>query len=189
MAETTLNDLRPEFDERALVERAKEGDQQALAQLYERYLHRIYRYVATRVSRPEDAEDVTATVFLKMVDSLGRYEWRGLPFGAWLFRIARNEVVSFVRRARYREADPLDEALRDPAPSAAGALEDAERVAAMRNAVAQLPPAQREVIELRFFAGLSVADTAKVLGKSETNVKVLQHKGVAKLQRLLAEWE
>jgi len=188
VAETTLNDLRPDFDERALVERAKDGDQQALAELYERYLPRIYRYVAARLPAA-DAEDVTSTVFLKMVDSLGRYEWRGLPFGAWLFRIARNEVVSFVRRERYREADPLDEALRDPAPSAAGAFEDAAQLAAVRDAIAQLPPAQRDVIELRFIAGLSVAETAKVLGKFETNVKVLQHKGVAKLQRLLADWE
>lgn len=189
MGETTLNDLRPDFDEQALVERAKEGDQQALAQLYERYLPRVYRYVAARLTAAEDAEDVTATVFLRMVDALSRYQWRGLPFGAWLFRIARNELASFHRRAQYRVADPLDEGLRDPAPGAPGNVEEAERLAAVREAISQLPPAQREVVELRFMAGLSIADTAKVLGKSETNVKVLQYKGVRRLQRLLAEWE
>lgn len=188
MVETTVGELRPDFDEQALVERAKGGDQEALAELYERYLPRVYRFVAVRLSATEDVEDVTATIFLKMVDGLRSYEWRGAPFAAWLFRIARNEVVSFVRRARYREADPLDEALHDPAPSTMRAVEEAERLSAVRRAIAQLPPAQREVVELRFMAGLSVAETAKVLGKSENNVKVLQHKGVARLQRLMAEW-
>ncbi len=189
MADIRAGEALPEFDERGLVERAQRGDPDALAELYERYLPRVYRFVAARLRRTEDIEDVTEEVFLKVIDNLGRYRWRGLPFGAWLFRIARNEVVTFIRKQRLRgNTDPLDERIRDLGSGQAVHVEERDRMAAVREAVSQLPPAQREVIELRFVAGLSVADTAKVLGKSENNVKVLQHKGIARLQRLLKEW-
>lgn len=189
MADVTVGEALPEFDERALVERAQQGDAEALSELYERYLPRVYRFVAARLRRAEDVEDVTEEVFLKVIDNLGRYRWRGLPFGAWIFRIARNEVVTFIRRQKLREhTDPLDDRIRDSESGQAVRIEERDRMEAVRAAIGQLPPAQREVIELRFVAGLSVAETAKVLGKSENNVKVLQHKGIARLQRLLKEW-
>ena len=123
-----------------------------------------------------------------MLAGLPSYQWRKVPFAAWLMRIARNEVVSFTRRNGRRAHDTeLPEEIidrgrnNDPAENAERqlALED------LRKAVELLPEAQREVIILRFASGLSVADTAKALGKHENNVKVLQHKGMQRLQVLM----
>jgi RNA polymerase sigma-70 factor (ECF subfamily) len=124
---------------------------------------------------------------LKMLAGLPSYQWRKVPFAAWLMRIARNEVVSFARRSGRRLQDSelpeeiVDRQNNDPA-------EQTERLMAledMRRAVQLLPEAQREVIILRFASGLSVADTAKALNKNENNVKVLQHKGMQRLQVLM----
>jgi RNA polymerase sigma-70 factor (ECF subfamily) len=130
---------------------------------------------------------VAEEIFLKMYNGLPGYEWRKVPFAAWLMRIARNEVVSFARRNNRRAHDTelpddlVDRGNNDPA-------ETTERIMALedlRKAVALLPEAQREVIILRFASGLSVADTAKALGKNENNVKVLQHKGMQRIQLLM----
>jgi RNA polymerase sigma-70 factor (ECF subfamily) len=123
----------------------------------------------------------------KMLAGLPSYQWRKVPFAAWLMRIARNEVVSFARRNGRRAHDTelpedlVDHGNNDPATETEKtmALED------LRKAVQLLPEAQRDVIILRFASGLSVADTAKALGKQENNVKVLQHKGMQRLQVLM----
>lgn len=183
MGYTTVGELAPEFDEKAVVDAAQEGDQTALSALYDHYFPRVYRYVATRLSSTEDAEDVTTEIFLRIIENLRSFTWRGLPFGAWVFRIARNEVVSHVRRQKVRTATAqLTEAIQDPSPDHVDTIVTAFTVATVREAAEKLPEAQRQVIALRFGAGLSVAETAKSLGKTENNVKVLQHKAIAKLQ-------
>jgi RNA polymerase sigma-70 factor (ECF subfamily) len=134
-----------------------------------------------------DAEDVAEEIFIKMLHGLPNYQWRRVPFAAWLMRIARNEVVSFTRRNGKRAHDTdlpedvIDRGNNDPVETTEKllALED------LRSAVALLPDAQREVIILRFASGLSVADTARALGKQENNVKVLQHKAMQRLQALM----
>ena len=183
MANTSVGELAPDFDERAIVDAAQVGDQQALAALYDHYFPRVYRYVSTRLSTTEDAEDVTTEIFLRIIENLRRFSWRGLPFGAWVFRIARNEVVSHVRRQKVRSATAqLSETIQDPSPDHVDQIVTAFTVATIRQAAEKLPEAQRQVIALRFGAGLSVAETAASLGKTENNVKVLQHKAIAKLQ-------
>lgn len=183
MGYTSVDALAPEFDEQAVVDAAQEGDQTALSALYDHYFPRVYRYVATRLSSTEDAEDVTTEIFLRIIENLRSFTWRGLPFGAWVFRIARNEVVSHVRRQKVRTATAqLTEAIQDPSPDHVDTIVTAFTVATVREAAEKLPEAQRQVIALRFGAGLSVAETAKSLGKTENNVKVLQHKAIAKLQ-------
>jgi RNA polymerase sigma-70 factor (ECF subfamily) len=181
-----VDELAPEFDEYTIVEAAKSGDNGALSSLYEQYFPRVYRYTAARLGNSDDAEDVTTEVFLRIVENINSFTWRGLPFGAWVFRIARNEVVSFVRRQKTRGgATQLSEMIPDTAEDHTLALETKFAIAEVRLAAEKLPEAQRQVIALRFGAGLSVAETAAALKKTENNVKVLQHKGIARLQQLV----
>lgn len=186
MGNTTVDELASEFDEQAVVEAAQQGDQVALGSLYDHYFPRVYRFVSTRLSSTEDAEDVTTEIFLRIIENLRTFTWRGLPFGAWVFRIARNEVVSHVRRQKVRSAtSELTESIQDPSPDHVDELVTAFTIATVRIATEKLPEAQRQVITLRFGAGLSVAETAQALGKTENNVKVLQHKAIAKLQTMV----
>lgn len=173
--------------QRKAIEAAQGGDLEAVASLYDTHINQVYRYCLARLANVHDAEDVAEEIFLKMLNGLPSYEWRKVPFAAWLMRIARNEVVSFTRRNGRRAHDTelpeemVDRGNNDPA-------EQTERIMALedlREAVKLLPEAQREVIILRFASGLSVADTSRALGKNENNVKVLQHKGMQRLQLLM----
>jgi RNA polymerase sigma-70 factor, ECF subfamily len=174
--------------QRQVIEAAQAGDLEALAVLYDSHINQVYRYCLARLGHVQDAEDVAEEVFLKMYNGLLTYRWRKVPFAAWLMRIAHNEVISFTRRNGRRATDSeLPEDMLDRA-AANDPAENAERQMALddlRKAVELLPDAQREVIILRFASGLSVADTAKALGKQENNVKVLQHKGMQRLQLLM----
>lgn len=98
-------------DEQGLVERARAGDTGAFARLYEDYFDRVYRYIAIRVGSRVEAEDLTEQVFLKALESIGSFQWRGVPFSSWLFRIAHNQVVDYLRKATKRESLPLDESV------------------------------------------------------------------------------
>ena len=186
MANQSVDTMAPDFDERAVVEAAQRGNQQALSDLYEYYFPKVYRYVNARLATSEDAEDVTTEVFLRIIDNVGSFTFRGLPFGAWVFRIARNEVVSFVRRQKVRGVTAeLNESIADASADHVHEIETQFTIAVVREATERLPEAQRQVISLRFGAGLSVAETAQALNKTENNVKVLQHKAIAKLQTLV----
>ena len=172
--------------ERETVERARRGDQQALADIYDWYLPRVYRYVLSRVGNVVEAEDLTEDIFVRMLGAISGHRERNIPFSAWLFRIAHNHVMSYFRKAGSRGTrDILDEAIADSRPDPATAVEMRLTMEEVVRATRDLPEAQREVIALRFAVGLSVAETAQVLGKREGNVKALQHKAVMRLQRLL----
>jgi len=197
--------------ERSLVDRARGGDQEAMGLLYDAYLPRLYRYCLSRVGNETDAEDLAEEIFLKVLGAIDGFQWQPIeraapsagasgageageaqeqriPFGAWLFRIAHNHVVSFHRRAATRgPVSELDEAIRDHQRGPEELTETKITIQEVFVAVQELPDAQREVILLRFASGLSIAETAEALGKNETNVKVLQHKGVQRLKRMLAE--
>lgn len=186
LANQPVDTVAPEFDEQAVVEAAQRGDQRALSELYEHYFSKVYRYVNARLANSEDAEDVTTEIFLRLIDNIGKFTFRGLPFGAWVFRIARNEVVSFVRRQKVRGVSAeLHEGIPDGSPDHTLEIETQLTIAVVREATERLPEAQRQVISLRFGAGLSVAETAEALKKTENNVKVLQHKAIAKLQTMV----
>jgi len=186
LTQTPVDALAPEFDEYAVVEAARGGDEMALSRLYEHYFPKVFRYVNSRLAAAEDAEDVTEEIFLRVIHNLGSFTWRGLPFGAWLFRIARNEVVSHVRKQKTRAPSAeLTEFIPDPSQDHTLVIEQQMTVAMIREAAERLPEAQRQVIALRFGAGLTVAETAQALKKTENNVKVLQHKAIAKLQTMV----
>jgi RNA polymerase sigma-70 factor (ECF subfamily) len=171
----------------SLVERARHGDSGAVGALYDAFAPRVYRYFRFRVSSDAAAEDLMQRVFLKMIEQLPRYESRGIPFAAWLFRVARNTWIDEGR------ASHATVSLGDLAgePSAAGDPEALTEVslegAQVRAAVAALPPDQREVIACRFFAGLTPRETARLMGRSEGSVRVLQHRALAGLRRLLPD--
>jgi len=165
-----------------LVERARSGDRAAFAALYDVFAPRIYRYFRFRVSAADVAEDLTQKVFLKMVEHLPKYESRGLPFAAWVFRVARNAWIDADRSNR--PAVDLDELI----GHASDALGPDELAAtsheheALRRAVAGLPSDQRDVIAYRFFADLTPGETAAQMRRTEGSVRVLQHRALAALR-------
>lgn len=191
----------PRDAERAAVDRARSGDQEALGLLYDHYLPRLYRYCLSRVGNETDAEDLAEDIFLKVMGAIEGFQWKptdgangssaatgAIPFGAWLFRIAHNHIVSFHRRTATRApTSELSDDIRDHNRGPAELTETKLTVQEVFVAVRDLPEAQREVILLRFASGLTVAETAAALGKHETNVKVLQHKGVQRLKRMLGD--
>jgi RNA polymerase sigma-70 factor (ECF subfamily) len=177
-------------EEKELIERAQKGDGQALAALYQENATRVYRYVFIRVHDQSEAEDLTQQVFLKMLGSIKSFRWSGAPFGAWLMRIAHNEVIDHYRRLNKARTVSLDEKIGTPEldPKEDDPSEIAEtnvELSRMMAAVEKLPAAQKEVISLRFTSGLSIAEVAGILGKSEGTVKALQFNGVQSLRRLL----
>jgi len=174
--------------DRPIVDAARTGDERAVAELYNAYFPRVYRYMLARTGNVGDAEDLTEEVFIRVLDALGRFEWREAPFSAWLFRIAHNAIVSHQRRdgARGRFA-PLSPTLPMKTQGPEEMVEARMTLDEVMRATENLPEAQRQVIALRFGAGLSVAETARALGKGEGNVKVIQHKAIAKLRELLLD--
>jgi len=168
-----------------LVEAAKAGDAEAFGAVFDAYHGSVYRYVASRVGRPSDAEDLTQLVFVKALEALPRYEARGIPFGGWLFRLARNTVIDHLRTRRDHvvlEALPERPDERPGPEDVAAAREEVEAVGA---ALAELTDEQRDAIALRFFAGLSAREAAIAMGKQEGTVRGLQFRGIAALRRRL----
>ncbi len=176
-------DERPDID--GLVERARCGDADAFTRLYEQFASPLFRFVLFRVGDRTDAEDIVQRVFLNMIEALPSYERRGAPFAAWLFRIARNAVIDHARVRRDHAS--LDEAsdVRAAGPGPAELAEIGADNAELALAIARLTPDQRDVIALRFFAGLTPGETAVILGRREGAVRVLQFRALASLRRLL----
>jgi len=178
-------DVLEQVPELQLVDGAKRGDGDALAGLYDAYVKRIYRYVVLRVRNPSEAEDLTEQVFMRMLESIGSFQLGRAPFSAWLFRIAHNLIVDYQRkqrsRARYVQMEaPL---LRSEDPSELAIIEI--QMAAVREAVKELPPSQQQVIALRFGAQQSIAEVAQVMSRSEAAVKSLQYKAIQTLRAML----
>jgi RNA polymerase sigma-70 factor (ECF subfamily) len=163
----------PESDEAALVA-AAQADPTAFDALYRRYLARVYRYLRAQVGSDEDAADLTQQVFLRALDALPRYRPRGVPFTAWLFSIARHAAIDAYRRKR---ATVAWEALPEALQPAAGEQDPEIRVlrlealARVGDLLAQLDLAKRELLALRFAAGLSASEIAAVVGRSPAAVK------------------
>ncbi|HXI17609.1 MAG TPA: sigma-70 family RNA polymerase sigma factor [Chloroflexota bacterium] len=173
-----------------LVRAAQAGDATSFGRLYEKYFDKVYGYLSFKMGNATEAEDVTEQVFLKALESLGGYKWTGVPFQAWLFRIAHNLMVDSLRRRSRRPSEPLEQAMdmTDTRPS-----NDPEAMLAqtltregLTQAVDRLTELQKQVISLKFAGGLSNAEVANHMGKTEGAVKSLQHAALASLQRLLS---
>ena len=176
------------IDEEALdrlIRDARAGNAWAFGRIFDEFHEPVYRFIASRVHRPSDAEDLTQLVFVKALEALPRYEQRGAPFGGWLFRLARNTVIDHARtRHEHTELDAISEhASLEAGPEQITSMRhDLDAVA---RALAALTDEQREVIELRFFAGLSAREAAEAMGKQEGTVRGLQFRAIASLRRTL----
>ena len=173
-------------DEESLVRRAREGDSGAFAEIYETYFDRIYRYIAFKMGDRLEAEDLAEQVFLKALESIRSFKWRGVPFASWLFRIAHNQIVDYLRKKAKKVELPLQESV------VSGELGPEEwtqlrlSMEQLHAALERLTEAQRRAISLRFGGGLSIAETAKAMGKNEGAVRALQHSGLVALRKVLA---
>jgi RNA polymerase sigma-70 factor (ECF subfamily) len=165
------------------AERAAQGDQDALRLLYLRYSDNVYGYVCSIVRDEHDAEDVTQQIFAKLPTALGRFQARAVPFSAWILRVAHNAAIDFVRT---RRAVPCEE-VRGTEQEAESV--GRERLEALRAALAVLPEDQRQVLVMRFIAGMSPGEIAEQMGRSEDAIHGLQHRGRRTLRRELERLE
>jgi len=174
-------------DEQNLVRRAQEQDQEAFAELYEAYFDKIYRYIVLKIGDRTEAEDMTQQVFLKVLKSLPSYKWKDVPFSAWLYRIAHNQVVDYFRKTSRQQSIELTEAITpdDPDENPEHQTELKADINHLVKATRQLSKAQQEVIALRFSSDLPVAEVARLMGKSEGAVKALQHSAVVALRKIM----
>ncbi|GGL16212.1 ECF subfamily RNA polymerase sigma factor, BldN family [Streptomyces flaveus] len=172
-----------------LVERAQDGEAEAFGRLYDQYSDTVYRYIYYRVGGKATAEDLTSETFLRALRRIGTFTWQGRDFGAWLVTIARNLVADHFKSSRFRlevttgEMLDANEVERSPEDSVLESLSNA----ALLDAVHRLNPQQQECVTLRFLQGLSVAETARAMGKNEGAIKTLQYRAVRTLARLLPD--
>ncbi len=176
-------------DDEALV-RAGEGDSEAFGVLYERYIGRIYNYIYYRTGNAYDAEDLTARVFFRAMHHIDSYQNRGLPFSAWLYRIAHNLVANWHRDNSRKQEIPLDEGLAahhpgEEFPEAALVMnEERERLLVL---IRRLPAERQQLIILKFVEHMSNAEIGQIMGRSEGAVKSLYHRTLLALRDELEE--
>jgi RNA polymerase sigma-70 factor (ECF subfamily) len=174
--------------EREMIQRAQNMDEGALAWLYQVYYPKIYNYALVQLGDVAMAEDLASSVMLKVLESIHNYKWRGVPFAAWAFRIARNQIIDLHRRRKRRGEVDLDVAIAtnsdyDPQPMAELALERSRIQAALLT----LTDDQRQVVVLKFIEGFDNGSIAKILGRSEGAIKSLQHRALLSLRRHLSQ--
>ena len=172
-AESTLDNLSLPYESQ-LVRQSKSGDADAFAQLYDAYVERVYRYVYFRVTDDMTAEDITSQIFLKAWEHLDRYQIGSSPFLAWLYTIARNQVIDHYRT--HKQSTPLEEtlALAADAPTLDDDLQNKYNLHVMRNALHFLTEEQQQVLILKFIAGLPTETIAHTMGKREGTIRALQ---------------
>ena len=171
-----------------LVARAQGGDVDAIGALYDQHHESIFRYVWLRVGDRHLAEDLTGDVFMRMLAALPHYQAVGLPFRAWLYRIAHNLLVDHYRKKNNRASVPLDaieesEGEGDPIST----IEQKLLAERLHRALSKLDQSHREVVMLRFVSGLSLREVALAIDKTEAAVKSLQHRGLVALRLTLSQ--
>jgi RNA polymerase sigma-70 factor (ECF subfamily) len=162
-------------DERRLIEAAQK-DPRRFGELYERNFERVYAFIARRVRDRHEAEDVTSEVFQHALANISKFEWRGVPFCVWLFRIAANAIADRWEKTSKHDADTLREDLDQ------SHWPDIERRTALFQLVEQLPADQRTVIIKRFVEEKSIRDIAQELGRTDGAIKQLQYRAVETLR-------
>ncbi len=173
----------------ALVELARGGDSEAFGTLYDHYHGSVHRFLYYRVGSVALAEDLTSETFFRALRSMSSFRWQGKDFGAWLMTIARNLTTDHYKSSRTRlettteDMSPHDSATEGPEGSVLAALTNE----ALLTALKKLPTEQQECLIMRFLQGLSIAETASVLGRSDGAVKQLQLRGVRNLAKLMPE--
>lgn len=186
---TSTHSKNPLPDERRLVQKAKAGDPDAFAQLYDAYVDRIYRYIYFRVSDDALTEDLTSQVFLKAWEYLDRYQAGTSPYLAWLYTIARNLVIDHYRTKR--ETVNLDDIVHitgnEPSPD--DEVQNRFEIQEMRDALQFLTDEQQQVLILRFISGLSTENVAEIMEKREGAIRALQMRALQTLSKYMMEKE
>ena len=172
-------------EEESLVRRAQQQDQQAFAQLYEEHFDKIYRYVALRIGDRAEAEDITQQFLLKALRYISSFLWKGTPFSAWLFRIAHNQVVDYLRKKSKQATVPIDDSAIGSSNDPQLLIEQKLSIGQLMLATRRLTEAQREVISLRFTSELPITQVARIMSKSEGAIKALQHSAIVALRKVL----
>lgn len=172
----TVVAITDDHDERTLIE-AAQADPARFVDLYERHFHRVYAYVIRRTGSRVEAEDITSEVFERALTNLSRFEWRGAPFAAWLYRIAANALTDRRRETQHDSAEP------PPDVPDGREADEIERRAMLFQLVERLPDLQRQVIEMRFVDGKSIREIGAALDRSDGAVKQLQLRALENLRK------
>jgi len=176
-------------EEKKLVEEAKKNSQ-AFSILYEEYYSRIFGYILKRVSDVELAQDITSETFVKALEKIWSFKWKGISFSSWIYRIASNEIVNFYRKKKIivslekisepkSVSNPLEEVVR-----AQEEIEKKKEFLSLHKKISQLPVKYQEVIYLRFFEKKKIEEIAEILGKKEGTIKTHLHRGLERLRKL-----
>ena len=172
--------------EEGLVRQAANGDAEAFGDLYTRHMDAIYQYIFYKVGNEKRAEDLTEQVFLSAWEAIGEYELRGYPFSSWLYRIAHNAVVDYYRTEKdERPLDTIAFTLADESLGPEETVMKKRQVSRLLEALTHLSEEKQQLIILRFVEGLSHAQVAQILNKSEGACRVMQHRAMARLSDIL----
>lgn len=178
-------------DEQILIKKAQKGEAEAFGELYDQYLPKIYRFVRVKVSQREEAEDLTHQAFLNAWKNIGQYSPQGHTFGTWLYRIARNVVTDHYRRTSTAQEIELKETILpaqikiDTNPAPDELLDEHIRQDRIFRAIRHLKEGEQDVLIMRFIEDMSIKEVAEVLGKTESAVKVMQHRALKKAREAL----
>ena len=177
-----------EIDDMELVRQAQSGSVTAVGELYDRHRSRIFRYIRFKTGNKQVAQDLASEVFLRMVDHLPDFQPRGVPFSAWLYRIANNLIIKRGQKEYKQPVVPLIYAdmISQNGNNPALVVERQLEMDWVWQGLEKIDENQREVIILRFITGLSIKETAEALAKTVAAVKTLQHRGILALQATLA---
>lgn len=179
--------VKNDIDESALIEQAK-IDSAAFGELYEIYVDRIYNYIYYRTADRDEAEDLTSRVFFRAIQHIGRYEDKGVPFSAWLYRIARNMVANWYRDNSRRSMIPIEKASqlsRNESPEMV--LERDQDQALVLASIRKLPADRQDLLILKFVDRLSNVEIGQIMGRSEGAIKSLYHRTLTSLKAEVAQ--
>ncbi len=172
------------FDDEQVIKQVKNGDAEAYGMLYEQYAEVIFRYVYSHLDNRLDAEDLTEEIFLRAWRALPKYDERGLPFSAFLFRIARNSLIDYYRQRKVVQSiEDIEVQSKEAGPEEAVDVRIEDRN--LRETIAKLREDYRNVLIFRFLSGLSPEETAQVMQRSVGAVRVLQHRALSALKDLM----
>ena len=173
-----------ELTEEAVIKRASEGDTEAFSFIYERYVSRIYSYIFYRIGSEADAEDITSRVFYRAFGHIGNYVDKGVPFSAWLYRIAHNLIANWHRDSHRRKEVPLEDQMELPARAdhPERALEKSQEMELLLRGIRRLSPERQQLLILKFVEDYSNAEIGEIMGKSEGAIKSLYHRALIALR-------
>ncbi len=174
-------------DEQKLVKKAKDGEVEAFGLLYDHYLPKIYRFVLLKVSHREEAEDLTHQAFLKAWENINQYNFKGYSFGAWLYRIARNTTVDYYRNSRSLTSLEEVSEIAIEGISLGGAVDKKIEWEGLIKSIRRLKEIEQEVLIMRFVEDLSPKEIAEAIDKSEGAVKLIQHRAINNLKKMVNE--